>query len=339
MRRPALVALALAGGAAVAFALGACGPYAQLAQKLDVTARIAGDTWIAAVGPGRTEIRILLVARPDANGSAPFAFSDLPSGANATTTTLQGTWIETGSAGSVTLRVDHAYTLPGDGSGAERDDSTRVLHLTANRDQAGRLVLSGDPALAGTYVGFADALRNLGAAPQLSATCAFLIPNLAVATSEIRIIGFGGNAMYQYTRPATYVGTVAGTVEVAVDISLASNSAHTTIQYAGFQDFGGVTLDGPQITDTSLAANGHMSGVVRFTLSPAPLDPAGVATPIQGSIDYGSADPGNAVVISGGNPVGGSYRMSVDGGVSGDLVPVTLVNTASSAVANCLSLP
>lgn len=336
MRRAALVGVALAAGAA---ALGACGPYAQLAQKLDVTARIAGDTWIAAVGPDRSEIRILLVARPDANGNAAFAFSDLPSGPDVTTTTLQGTWSETGSAGDVTLRVEHAYTLPGDGSGARRDDSTRILHVTANRDQAGRLVLSGNPALAGTYAGFADSLRNLGPAAAVSAACAFLVPNLAVATSEIRIIGFGGNAMYQYTRPARYVGTVAGTVDVSVDISLSGNSAHTTIQYAGFQDFGGLTLEGAQVTDTSLAANGHMSGVLRFTLSPAPVDPSGVVTPIQGSIDYGTADPGNAVVISGGNPVGGSYRMSVDGGVSGVLVPLTAVNTASSAVADCLSLP
>jgi hypothetical protein len=337
MRRAPLLGAAVT--LAVAAGLGACGPYAQLAQKLDVTAQIAGDTWIAAVGPGRSGTRILLVARPDANGNARFAFSDLPGGANATTTTLQGTWLETGSAGDVTLRVDHSYTLPGDGSGARRDDSARVLHLTANRDQAGRLVLSGNPALAGTYAGFADALRNLGTAAEISAACAFLIPNLAVMTSEIRIIGFGGNAMFQYQRPATFVGTVAGSVDVALDVSLTGNSAHTTIRYAGFQDFGGVTLDGPQITDTSLAANGHMSGVVRFALSPAPVDPAGVATPILGSIDYGSADPGNAVVINGGDPVGGSYLMSIEGGLSGSLVPVTFVNTPSSAVADCLSLP
>jgi hypothetical protein len=158
-------------------------------------------------------------------------------------------------------------------------------------------------------------------------------------TSSIRILGFGGNTMYQYQRPATFVGTIAGTVRVSVDVSVTDNSAHTVIGYSGFQDFGGVTLDGPQITDTSLAANGHMSGVVRFALSPAPVDPAGVATPILGSIDYGSADPGNAVVINGGDPVGGSYLMSIEGGLSGSLVPVTFVNTPSSAVADCLSLP
>jgi hypothetical protein len=339
VRRAALLGAAFAAG--VAAALGACGPYAQLAQKLDVTARIAGDTWIAAVGPGRDVIRILLVARPDANGNAPFAFSDLPSGSPMTTTTLQGTWTET-AGGDVTLRVAHSYVLPNDNSGARRDDSTRVLHLNAIRDSAGRLVLSGDPALAGTYVGFAASLRNLGTATQISAACAFFIPNLAVMTSEIRIIGFGGGAMIQYRNSSDFVGTVAGKVTVSVrvpNLPTPSSNVTTTISYSGFQDFGAVTLDGPQITDTTLSANGHMSGVLRFALAPAPLDPSGATTVIQGSIDYGSVDPSNAVQIKGGNPVGGSYLMSIDGGASNVLVPVTFVNTPSSAVADCLALP
>jgi hypothetical protein len=339
MTRPVRIgAVAVAGALAVVAGLGACGPYAQLAQKLDVTAQIAGDTWIAAAGPGRSATRILLVARPDADGNAPFAFSELPSGAKVDTTTIQGTWTEVGSAGDVTLHVAHSYVLPGDNSGARRDDSSRTIRITATR-VGSQLVLTGDPALAGTYVGLAEALRKLGAPAQVSAACAFLIPNLAVMTADIRIIGFGGNSMYQYQRPATFVGTIAGSVRVGVDISLTGNNAHTTIGFSGFQDFGGVTLDGTQVTDTSLAANGHMSGVLRFALTPAAPDPTGVSTPIQGSIDYGSAQPGNAIQINNGYPTGGSYLMSVDGGVSNVLVPVDIVNTPSSAVADCLALP
>jgi hypothetical protein len=146
--------------------------------------------------------------------------------------------------------------------------------------------------------------------------------------------------MYVYDRdPATFVGTVAGTVHVSVNISLTSQTARTTITYSGFQDFGGVALDGTQVSDTSLAANGHMSGVVRFALTPASLDPSVVATPIQGSIDYGTAQPSNAIQIDGGDPLRGSYLMSVDGGVANVLVPVDIVNTPSSAVADCLALP
>lgn len=332
MRRAGAAVVATLAGVAVV-ALGGCGPYAQLAQRLDVTAAIAGDTWIAAVGPDRTAIRVLLVARPDASGNAAFAFSDLPSG-TAATTTLQGIWTETGSAGEVSLRVQHGYILPSDSSGARRDDSTYVRRLTATR-AGDRLVLSGDPGLAGTYVALSESLRQLGTATANDARCAFLVANLAVMTSEIRIIGFGGNAMQQYTKAATYVGTVAGTVRVSVNVNLGSFRAVTTIGYSGFRDFGGVTLTGSQITDTTLGGDGAMSGILRFALAPASLDPAGAATPIEGSIDYGGA---NAVQIRSDAPVSGAYGVSIDGGGSAT-VPVVDVNAASPAVADCLALP
>lgn len=323
--------LAAAGALAAAVALGACGPYAPLAQKLDVTAQIAGDTWVAAVGPGRTGVRVLVVARPDAEGNAPFAFSDLPSG-TATTNTIQGTWIETGSAGDVTLRLRYAYTLPADGN-SQRVPTTQIIRLTASRD-GNRLVLSGDPALAGTYVGLAAALRDLSPATERGATCTFQIANLAVMTSQIRILGFGSNTMLEYRDPATYVGTVAGTVTVSVSVSLTGNHARTTITYGAFQDFGGVALDGSQYTDTTLSGDGQMSGVLRFTLTPAAVDPGGVATPIQGSIDYGA----NAIQIRNRGPAGGAYAVSIDGGGTA-VVPYTAVTTPSSAVADCLALP
>jgi hypothetical protein len=335
MRRTAAIAAAIAaviGGAA------ACGPYAPLAQKLDVTGRIVGDAWIAAAGLDRSGTRILLLGRPDADGNSAFAFSDLPSGVS-DTSTIQGTWSEPGLHGDVTLVVRFTYVLPG-GGGATRDEDSRTLHATASRAQPGRLVVSGDPAVAGTYVRLADALRNLGTPATITPQCAFLIPNLAVMTSQIRIPGFGGNSMYTYQQAADFIGTVAGNLNVSVNISLTNNNAHTVLRYDGFEDFGGVTLNGPIVTDTTLSANGHMSGVLRFALAPAATDPASVATPIQGSINYGSPPSTDPIQISGAKPgPGGAYWMSIDGGFSNSPVPVAIVNTASSAVADCLALP
>jgi hypothetical protein len=329
-----------AGGALlVALALGACGPYAELAQRLDVTARIAGDTWIAAVGPDRVEVRVLVVGKPDARGAAPFSFTSMP---GASAVTLQGTWLEVGSAGDVTLRIAHTYTLPDESAraplnraGAQRDDGARTLHVTVARD-AGRLVVAGDPLLSGTYVGLAGALGRLGTATERDAACAYQLASLSVESSEARIIGFGGPGMLQYQHPETYVGTVAGTVRVSMSGFLQNT---TRIEYGGFSDQGGVVLTGPQVTEADSSGDGHMSGVVTFALTPASLDPSAAGTPITGRIDYGGAgNPGDAVVISRGNPAGGFYVTSIDGGATAR-VPATAVTAPSPSVADCLGLP
>jgi hypothetical protein len=328
-RRALLVSLALAG----------CGRYAELAQKLDVTTRIAGDTWIAAVGPGRSEVRILLVGTPDAHGGAPFAFTAMP---GPSALTLQGTWTEVGAGGDVVLRVAHTYTMPDESSrgplnrtGSQRDDSPRTLHVVVTRD-ADRLAITGDPQLAGSYVGLAPALARLGTATARDAACAYQVASLAVESSEVRIIGFGGPGMLQYQQPETYVGTVAGTVRVSMSGFLQNS---TRIEYGAFSDQGGVVLTGPQVTDADSSGNGHMSGVVTFALTPAPLDPATAATSITGRIDYGGAgNAADAVQISGGNPSGGFYVTSIDGGGTAR-IPATAVTVPSPSVAECLALP
>lgn len=323
----------------LATALGACGPYGELAQRLDVTARIAGDTWIAAVGAGRAEIRVLVVARPDARGAAPFAFTSMP---GPSAVTLQGTWTEVGAGGDVTLRVAHTYTLPDESGraplnrvGAQRDDTGRTLHVTVARE-AGRLVVAGDPLLAGTYAGLTDSLARLGTATERDAACAYQVASLAVESSEVRIIGFGGPGMLQYQRPQTYVGTVAGSVRVSMSGFLQNT---TRIEYAGFSDQGGVTLTGPQITEADSGGDGHMSGMVAFSLAPSATDPSAAFTAITGRIDYGGAgNPADAVQISGGNPAGGYYVTSLDGGATAR-VPATAVTAPSPSVADCLGLP
>lgn len=325
----------------LAFALGACGPYADVAQKLDVTARVAGDTWIAAVGPDKAEVRVLLVGRPQGDGSVPFAFTamQMPISRGTSAITLQGRWTEVGSSGATTLLVEHEYTLPDESSvpilsrrGAWREDVLRTISLTVTRD-AGRLIVAGDAGLAGTYVALGEALGGLGSATERDAACAFQIANLGIRSSEVRIIGFGGPGMTQYLQAETYVGTVAGSLRISMSGFLQNT---TTIAYSAFEDLGGVRVNGPQITEADSGGDGHMSGVLTFALQPLALD-GSAAAPITGTIDYGGAgNPADAVQISNGNAIGGVYITSIDGGGSARVSPAT---APSPSVSECLGLP
>jgi hypothetical protein len=321
-----------------ALALAACGPYANLAQKLDVTARVAGDTWIAAAGADRTEIRVLVVGRPDGDGFAPFSFAAMqfPISRGSAATMLQGTWSEAGAAGATTLQVAHSYVLPEESSvgilgrrGTWRDDAPRTIKLTVTRD-AGRLVVAGDPAIAATYVALDEALGRLGAATERDAACAFQIANLGIRSSEARIIGFGGPGMTQYQQAETYIGTLAGSLRVSMT---GFTSNRTTIEYAAFVDLGGVRVDGPQITEANSGGDGHMSGVLSFSLASATSG----TPPVTGTIDYGGAgDAAAAVQISNGNAVGGVYVTALDGGGTARVSPAT---PPAPSVAECLALP
>ena len=331
--RAALLVLALAAGS--------CGLYAQLAQKLDVTARVAGDTWIAAAGPDRSEIRVLLVGKPDADGAAPFAFTamQIPISCGTSAITFQGTWTEVGASGVTTLHVAHAYTLPDERSvpvlsrrGAWRDDTPFTISLTVTRG-GGQLDVAGDARLSGTYVPLGQALAALGTATEQDAACAFQIANLGIFSSEVRIIGFNGPGMTQYQQPETYVGTVAGSLRISMSGFLQNS---TTIVYSAFEDQGGVRVDGPQYTNADSGGDGSMSGVMTFALTP--LAPDGSAgAPITGAIDYGGAgNPADAIQISSGNAAGGVYVVTTDGGGSARVSPVT---APSPSAADCLGLP
>lgn len=323
-------------GAALAVVLAACGPYAEVGQKLDVTSPIAGgETWIAASG---TEIR-LLVLGPAAEGGAPFAFSalEMPISAGTSASTLQGTW--TAGADAATLQVRLQYTLPDERGtsllrrrGAYREDVHRTVALTATRDGT-RLVLGGDPALSGTYLLLRDALGRLAAATGRDAACAFQIANLGIRTSEVRIIGFGGPGMTQYQTSATYGGTLAGALRVSEEGFLDNT---TTISYAGFEDVGGVVVDGEQITDANSSGDGHMAGTMSFALTPLAADGTAGA-PVTGRIDFGGAGvPSDAVQISNGNANGGVYVVTLDGGGAARVSPI---EPPSPSVAECLALP
>ncbi len=316
-----------------------CGPYANVAQKLDVTARVAGDTWIAK--GGADEIRVLIVGTPTAEGTAPFSFSSawVPISAGKSVTTLQGTWIEVGSAGAATLGVEHESDYPDETgqdvlsrTGTTRSDDHFTIQLTVSR-AAGQLVVSGDARIAGTYVALTEALGLLGDSTERDAACAFQLANVGMLRSEGRIIGFGGAGVTQYQQAESYIGTVAGSMQIAASLGGGwppSNST-VTMDYYAYEDVGGVTVSGPMITFADSSGSGHMSGVMSLELAPVAAD--GTPGPkISGSIDYGA----NAVQITNGDPSGGYYTVALAGGGSA-MVPVATAPNPS--VADCLSLP
>jgi hypothetical protein len=340
MSRTALVL----GGALALAAAASCGPYANVAQKLDVTARVVGDTWIARGGPD--EVRILVVGTPR-DGSAPFSFSSVYERISAgnSVSTLQGTWIEIGSAGAATLDVEHAYSYPDESgepilqrAGTTRSDDHFRVALTVTRN-AGHLVVVGDGRIAGTYVPLTEALGRLDAALASHPACAFHVANLAMLRSEGRIIGFGGAGILQYQQAETYIGTVSGSLEISMS-GFTKNT--TTIQYSHFEDIGGVVVNGPMRTDANSSGDGHMSGRMTFTFSPVAADgTAGAA--ITGWIDYGgdatpwgTNDPANAIQIVSGDPKGGYYTVAIDGGGTAQVGPQS---APSPTVSDCLALP
>jgi hypothetical protein len=331
---------ARAGAAtACALAVAACGPYADVGQKLDVTTPITGgDTWIAAEG---TEIRVLVIGKVvgEASAEASFTSMQMPISAGVSAFALQGKWSEDPGAGTATFRTERRYTLPDERSasllarrGVWREDVRGTLQLTATVEN-GRLVLAGDPSIAGTYVPFRAALARLGTTTARDAACAFEVANVGIRSSEVRIIGFGGPGMTQYQTPATYVGIVGGTLRVAEEGFLNST---TTITYAAFEDLGGARVDGPQMTRADSSGDGHMSGTLTISLEPLP--PGGAAgAPVIGTIDYGGGGvSGDAVQISDGTASGGFYVVSLQGGGSAKVSPVA---APSPSVAECLALP
>jgi hypothetical protein len=332
VRAPARVLLLLAA------ALGGCGPYAELAQKLDVGVTIAGgEAWISATG---SEVRVLVLGPPDPTGApAPFAFTSmsLPIAAGTAVWSTQGVWTGTAADPSITLREMLLYRMDDERGtpllerhGATRTDVDRTLPFGQSR-AGGRLVLSGDPSMAGTYVLLPEALARLGSSSPADAACAFHVANLAVLSSEVRIIGFGSAGMTQYKTSASFRGTVSGSVNVAVHGTF---SVTTDITYTQFSDFAGVRIDGTQTTNVDAGGNGSMSGTVSLALFPQPSPPA---QEIDGSISYGSsADPGDAIQISSGSPTGGNYIVTLAGGGTTKVSPV---GVPSPNVSECLGLP
>jgi hypothetical protein len=317
-------------------AAASCGPYPNLAEKLDVTTPITdGETWIAVNG---TETRVLIL--PEAPGvPAAFSFTALetPVSAGTSSYSLTGEWIE--AAGTATFTVRLEYLLPDESdepllsrTGATRKQVDRVLPYAIGRSP-GRLVLDGDPAMAGTYVPLREALALLGTATERDAACGFQVANVAMRATFPRVLGFGGPGMTQYQTRATFLGTLAGSFEVFLEGFLDST---TTFTFVGLVELGGTHVDGIQITHVDASGDGELDGSVSYWFLPRAVDGSDLAV-IHGAIDFGGGgDPGDAVRISGGTASGGHYVSTLEGG---GIARVSPVEAPSPSVAGCLALP
>jgi hypothetical protein len=185
----------------------------------------------------------------------------------------------------------------------------------------------------GSYVPLQVALSRLGRSSPSDLSCAFQVYNLTIVSSQVRIPGFNSALVSQYTSPATFVGEQAGSVRIAVTDLL---SPLTDITYAGYSDFSGVAVEGTQWTKVNVAGDGYMYGSVAFRLEPVASGGGAAPPPLVGTVTYGeSGGGGTSIRLTNGNVTGGSYAVSLDGGVSG---PVDGVTWPPPPLAECLGI-
>ncbi len=310
---------------------GCIGPYAEVGQKLDVAMTFAsGETWIAYRG---TNIHLLVLGHDRDGKPSGFTLStfDVSETAGVSGDTLEGTsWSEQGGTLRLTARLE--YSMPDERAkdllkreGSQRHDVDRTVVLSVDRAPT-TLAIAGDPAWDGTYALLPAALANLGTSTEADDACAFHLANLAVMTSQVRIIGFGGPGMLQYHSGdgQDFVGTLSGDVRV--------KSLPTDITFTTFADFAGVELDGTQHTDVGFSGEGFMSDTIAFTFRP---ELGGAALPaIHGTLDYGNGS--DAIHIQNGTANGGHYLITFESGATGKVSPVGL---PTPTISQCLHLP
>lgn len=299
MRPATLATLGFVGLATMA----CLGPYPNLGEKLDVTGKVAGTSYIA-LDAGAA--RILVLAPRDGGQASPFTRID--ESQPRAVETLQGDWSD--DATQITISTLVVFTMPNEASlpvsqrrGATRQELSppRVSSATIDAADGGTLDLSGSPELDGHYRSFLDRTAVIEGTDATSTACAFYLANLAVESSEARIPGFNSAGLTQYlNREEPFAGILSG----SVTISLANLfSPVTTNTFRNYADFEGVTLDGVQISTTDSSGNGSLSGVLEFRIDRRDLPP------IDGRVDYGE------VSLSGGNE-GGNYLVTLDGGTT-----------------------
>ena len=323
-------------GLALAVLLTGCiGPYTNVGEQLDVTQPLQGArTFVASGEAGAT--RLLVMSPASATAAARFAF--VTSANWREVRTLTGTWSTDAVTRATTFRGDTRYTLPDEAgkgvlsrSGAQRAAVDELLTVTIQPDGE-TLDVTGDPSLAGRWLSLETAMARLGSATADDASCAFQVANLSMQSIRARIFGFNGPGMFQYTKAATFSGLLGGSVTVKMSGLF---NPRTDFTFASISDLSGVTVDGPQSTETNTSGDGYMFGTIRFTLQPSAPYAA-----IRGSADYGSADgSGDSVRLSGGDPLGGHYAVTLEGGATTRVAANLDEGGFTPSVAACLQLP
>ena len=295
--------LLLAAGLVGAGGLACLGPYQIIGQALDTTISLGDQpTWIQTT-PEKTTL--IVFAAADGGFTAPFTLTTVAR--DQSSMILTGTYFFNGNEVTLTANQKYVwqqqYSLPvTQRTGTQRFDIDAGATYGYVRD-GGVLTLTGDPPL-GSFAYFPEALAGLKATTEPEAECVLRVFQLSVISSETRILGFNGPAIIQYTTPATFNGTLSGTLNIGVDSLLSPN---VTITYQNFADFSGFVLNGTQYTPTNLNGDGATIRAVDFRMTAAAADGGAPVTIISGQVGYD-------LVLSSGTPSGGTYNLSTDGG-------------------------
>ena len=296
-------------------AAGCIGPYPEVGQQLDLGITVDGaTTWIATSGD---EAKILLFGEP--NGLDPTTCGVVRVTGGIAVETHLGSCTGNAELQTFAFTAEVRYLLEDERAkpllsrnGATRQPVSFVEQVTYTA-AGGRLQLQGSAGLlAGDYVELTGALSALDPATEAGAACAFQVANLAVLSSQVRVLGFNSGGMTQYLTAASFGGLLEGQVGVRVTNLLAPLA---TLSYQGFSDLTGVVLSGDQLTKTNLSGNGFIYGTLGFRLARRGPDRTSPLPDLVGELTYGQPDgAGDTIRITNGTAVSGAYLLALTGG-------------------------
>jgi hypothetical protein len=280
----------------------ACGNqgYPDLGQRLDVVVPIGDEdasTWLRATSTG-TEL--LIIGSVDDQGEVGTTVVKI---APTTETELvTGTLILDDNDEGVFLQ-QYRYLYPYEPErtilsreGSHREESKPALEqdIALTYDGERLTVTDGDESY--EFFRLEDVIARQDPTTREGATNLARVYNLAILTSQARLLGFGSAGMTQYLdETVSYRGLLSGHFTVHVEEVL---SPKTDIIFHQCQDLSAVVLDGLQHTSADLNAKGRMGGQVGFTLH---RSPDGDGPLWQGLVDYGE------VLVDNGYAAGGYY--------------------------------
>lgn len=199
--------------------------------------------------------------------------------------------------------------------GAVREDHTipeaHTLHL---EEDAGTLLATYD-GVQHRYTNIFDVNASLDPTTQLGAEQTFLMMNVPLFLSQVRVGGFGSARMTTYLSTATFNGIIGGSFTVNVATLL---NPTATIDYMDFVDMTGTYVHGAQITRVNTQGTGPMDGIVEIRLREGPLL---TDMGIVGTIDY------DTIHINDGFPDSGDFKLDTTvPSVTSHLVSYTFAN-------------
>jgi hypothetical protein len=273
----------------------------------------SSTTWVASTDLG-TEIFLIgatdpsVPLAPGTRGCFAHGFVEHDS----STTYASGTYsLDAAGHGNFEYETSYLFDYQPSRSVLSRDGSIATLHDVPVVES---LVITGAaPQLLVTLNGTQRRLTNvydlvdsIDTSTQQGGEDLFVLLNLPLFTSQVRLVGFGSGRMTRYVNSATFFqGAIAVMAPDRNEFSVkveSFTSPNTDIRYYTFSDFAGITIDGLQETNVSTAANGSMTGTLTWSMRDGA---AATDVAYEGTIDYSDIDIGN------GHASGGTFGLAI----------------------------